>query len=133
MDIAFEAGFPDKLKEIYQPWVNFNDTPTNDVSHIVVRDKEILHKARRIAMNFHPNWDNLSQGPRNMHMRNVFQVVGAGLNCKSDILVCWAPIIGNSITGGTRTAFEIARYLKIPVYNLNDGKTRELFQQFIRT
>lgn len=133
MDMAFEAGFPDRLKEIYQPWRDFNETPTNGVSHILIRDKEILYTASRIAEKFHPYWDSLGKGDRSLHTRNVFQVVGSRLNLKSDALICWAPPIGKSIKGGTRTAFELARHLKIPTFNLYDEETRELFSEWIRT
>ena len=106
MDLAFEAGFPDELKEIYQPWKDFNDATTNGVSHIVVRDKIALMKATSVAMKFHPHWHDLKKGARNMHTRNVFQVLGSNLMKKSDILICWAPINGDSITGGTSTIGE---------------------------
>lgn len=133
MDTAFEAGFPFELKEIYQPWKDFNDVKTNGTSHIVVRDKELMRKAEIIASKIHPFWHSLKQGPRKMHTRNVFQVLGSNLNLKSDILICWAPIDGNSITGGTRTAYELAKRLNIPCFNLYDSETRELFLNWLKT
>lgn len=133
MDIAFEAGFPNELKEIYQPWKNFNDVITNGTSHIVVNDKITLMKATTIANKIHPRFYDLKQGARKMHTRNVFQVLGSNLNLKSDILICWAPIDKNSIKGGTRTAYELAKRLKIPVFNLNDTQTREMFYTWIKT
>ncbi|AIA64877.1 DprA-like DNA recombination-mediator protein [Cronobacter phage S13] len=133
MDLAFEAGFKDELKEIYQPWYNFNNIKTNGKTHIVVTDKEILSKARLIASKIHPHWDRLKPGPTKMHTRNVFQVLGSNLNLKSDILICWAPIEGQSITGGTRTAYELAKRLKVPVYNLANEETRELFISWLKT
>lgn len=133
MDLAFEAGFPTELKEIYQPWKDFNDIKTNGTSHVVVTDKRLMQIAESVASKIHPRWNILKDGPRKMHTRNIFQVLGSNLNLKSDILICWAPPDGNSIKGGTRTAFELARRLKIPVYNLHDSETREFFSKWIRT
>lgn len=133
MDLAFEAGFPDELKEIYQPWRNFNDIETNGITHVVVADKAIISKAEKIASKIHPLWDNMKQGSRKMHTRNMFQVLGSNLDLKSDILICWAPIDGKSITGGTRSAFELAKRLNIPCYNLIDQETREFFLKWIKT
>lgn len=131
MDIAFEAGFPNELKEIYQPWKDFNETPTNGISHIVVRDKEILRIAEKAARKIHPHWHDLKKGARNMHTRNVFQVLGSNLNLKSDILICWAPPINDTISGGTRTAYELAKRLNIPVFNLYDEETREYWISYL--
>lgn len=132
MDTAFEAGFPNELKEIYQPWKNFM-VKTNNISHIVVTDKRTLANARLIASKIHPFWKSLNKEHANLHTRNVFQVLGQNLNLKSDFLVCWAPPENNSVKGGTKTAYNLAKRLGIPCYNLYDSETRLMFTNWLNS
>lgn len=65
----------------------------------------------------HPAWDAVKAGGKLLHSRNPFQVLGRDLVSPSDVVLLWAPISGDSVTGGTRTAYEIAKNNAIPIYN----------------
>ena len=51
-----------------------------------------------------------------MHTRNVYQVVGATLEDKSDLVICWTK--DGKRQGGTGQALRIADYLDIPIFDL---------------
>ena len=111
-DSAFEAGAGDD-KEIYLPWDGFN----NRRDGIVMGNS---FAARKIAMQFHPYWDNLTQGGKALHTRNVPQVLGRDLKTPSEFVVCWTP--DGKASGGTGTAMEIAMSRGIEVINLKNTK-----------
>lgn len=77
-----------------------------------------------IAKKFHPAWGACSDYAKKLHGRNAFQVLGGGLECKSQFLVCWTPdgCISHKTrsieTGGTGTAISIADHYKIEIINL---------------
>lgn len=106
-DLAFEWGC-DKVggaKEIYLPWQGFNESDSD--LHDVSSD------AMYIASTIHPAWNKLSQGAQRLHGRNVYQVLGLGLNFKSEALYVWTP---NSVpVGGSRTAIILAERYGIPI------------------
>lgn len=132
-DTAFEDGATaycnethhDKYKymEIYLPWKEFNFNKSLLFN--------IPQKAFKIAEEIHPNWKACKLGARKLHARNVQQVLGRDLNTPSSFLLCWSEPQGNSISGGTRTAYELARQHNIPVYNMYD-KEREETMEWIR-
>lgn len=106
-DSAFERGAgTDKL--IYLPWVKFNghDSPYH----------EVTAQAMAIAATHHPAWSRLNEYARRLHGRNTYQVLGLGLNVKSDFLVCWTP--QGKGGGGTGQAIRLAQAYGIPVYDL---------------
>lgn len=80
--------------------------------------------AEKIAGQTHPAWRWIPQPYKELHTRNVFQVLGTKLDLPSEFLVCWTPdgIIGeqgrSKITGGTATAIAVAERFGIPVFNL---------------
>ncbi|HON82723.1 MAG TPA: hypothetical protein PLI22_01130 [Caldisericia bacterium] len=102
-DTAFESGASEK--EIF-----YADDATDE--------------AIKIASEFHPAWDRLSEYVKKLHGRNVFQVLGKDLSTPSKFLVCWTPdgAINHSErsihTGGTGTAISIASVYNVPVFNL---------------
>jgi hypothetical protein len=131
-------GFDSKhLAKIYIPWngfegaqgprydtdlsghfINFQSTPNRD-------------RAYTMAATVHPNWGNCSQGSRSLHARNVYQVYSETLDHPIKALICWAPLDGDSIKGGTRTAWELARRAGARLINLNRTDDYEWALRFL--
>ena len=88
--------------------------------------KDANKEALAIAAKYHPSWDRLSPFVKNLHGRNVFQVLGRDLKTPSRFLICWTPDGCKSHkerttkTGGTGTAISIASENNIPVFNLKN-------------
>jgi hypothetical protein len=126
-DAAFEAGcdMGKGLKEIYLPWKGFNKHNSDKYN--------ISQEAWDYASRIHPVWHKLTPAAKNLHARNVYQVMGESLSEPSLFLVCWT-IDGcehkkdrNIETGGTGTAIAIASENGIPVYNLaNPGRLEKM-------
>lgn len=112
-DTAFEKGVKE-LKEIYLPWKGFNNSDSLKYT--------ILGEALNIARQFHPNWFSLSSGAKKLHARNVYQVLGTGLDKPSHFVICWTP--DGKETGGTGQALRIARYYEVRIYNLFNEEDR---------
>lgn len=79
--------------------------------------------AEKLASEVHPVWHRCNDSARQLHARNVFQVLGPGFLGPfvdhSRFLVCWAiPDIHGVPEGGTRTAWNIAVKYNIPRFNL---------------
>ena len=80
-----------------------------------------MRAAEAIAVKIHPQGEALSEINRKFHTRNVFQVLGPGLDRESDILVCSAPNLNGDmkkVTGGTSTAWDVAMEKNIPCFNV---------------
>lgn len=108
-DKAFEAGVTEpSMKNIFYA----NDT--------------ICDAAFDLASNIHPAWDRCSPYAKRLHARNVYQVLGKTLDRPSHFLICWTK--DGKDVGGTRTAIVLAREWGVPVYNLFDGKPKELME-----
>jgi hypothetical protein len=115
-DSFFEAGVTCiNNKQIYIPWKSFGG-----LTHSIVVPGDYKTKAEQIASEIHPAWNKCSRGAKALHTRNVCQVLGADLQTPSKFLVCWAESSGDSIKGGTRTAWEIAKMHNIPCFNLKN-------------
>ena len=113
-DSFFEMGA--KKKEIYLPWKNFNNNPSPLF--------ELSDEAFEIAEQFHPAWEKLSKGARNLHARNTYQVLGKDLHTPSDFIICWS-----KGTGGTEQSLRIARHYNIPIYNLYEMSLEEVIEK----
>lgn len=112
-DSAFERGCTGGAKEIYLPWKNFNNNPS---PFFLNKKDERFVKAKAIASQLHPAWDNCSHAAQMLHTRNVFQVLGWDLNRPSDFLICWTP--QGAEFGGTATAIKLAKQHGVAVCNL---------------
>ena len=122
-DYAFELGVKEyNNKEIYLPWIRFNDNP----SSLVV---DMNGPAPYFASQIHPAWDNLTRGPKALHARNVHQVLGKYLIEPSKFLICWTE--GGKVVGGTATAINLAKCFRIPVFNLGSPKAEGLTSEEI--
>lgn len=117
-DKAFQAGSPDHMTESYVT----RKMKEYRKDAIIGEASPKWVDALRMAKDIHPNWHAMSSWGRAQHGRDVLQVLGGSLNEPSRFLVCWGiPKPGGSISGGTRTAWECARKIGIPVFNLNCG------------
>jgi hypothetical protein len=109
-DKAFEIGCDEVNgpKEIFLPWKGFNGN-SSDLF-------QIPQECFEIARDIHPNFDNLSQGAKKLHARNVLQVLGKDLKTPSKFIVCYTK--NQELKGGTRTALILAQRYNIPMLNL---------------
>lgn len=130
-DSAFEAGADDGggAKEIYLPWRGFNDNPSP--LHSVGAD------ALMMASAVHPAFARLTQGPRKLHARNCYQVLGARLNWPADLVICWTAdgceteVTRTRDTGGAGTAIVLAARRGVPVFNLANETSRDALVSFL--
>jgi hypothetical protein len=126
-DMAFEQGcdMVGGLKEIFLPWKGFN----NHYKSGIVLAPQIALEAQSIAEHFHPAWDRCSLAAKNLHSRNVAQILGADLNTPTDFVLCWTR--DGKASGGTGQAIRIAQHYDIPIYNFhNESDLADLFQPF---
>ena len=99
---------------------------------VVKPESDAYALARIIASKNHPAWNYLKEEfHKELHIRNVFQVLGEHLDTPSEYLLCWTPDGAETktkkTTGGTGTAIRIANSFGIPVFNLcNDDALERL-------
>lgn len=121
-DSAFEEGWDNKgssLKEIYIPWQGFNGRRAGS-GVIIANHLGSFTAAKQMASEIHPAWDKCSIGAQGLHARNCYQVLGRNLDKPSTMLIACAPEVGDSVKGGTRTAWEVARKHKVKCFNLRN-------------
>lgn len=148
-DAAFQVGAQTHLRadydgtfgEVYKPWKSFQTAPDsrtfdNEDGHTLWDWWDIdasklpnWKEAQEIASNIHPAWDKLKTGAKALHSRNVYQVLGKDLNTPSKFLVCYSKPSGQSVSGGTRTAYELARSYNIPCFNYATMSPLEIGEQ----
>lgn len=126
-DEAFERGCDsvNGSKEIWLPWRGFENHSEHGAYMIPAGELSLFEE---IAKKFHPVWDDLKQGARKMHTRNVGQVLGKDRATPSMFEICWTPdgctgAKGRTRnTGGTASAIVIAEANHVPIFNLaNEG------------
>lgn len=131
-DSAFEQGAQaaNGRKDIYLPWRGFN----NNSSSLFEADKD----AYALAATVHPAWDQLGAGPRALHSRNCYQVLGRTLDTPVEFTVCWTPDgcenekSRKRTTGGTGTAIVLSERNGVPVFNLRNDSSRERLNAVLR-
>ena len=100
--------------ELYLPWAEFRDKTGT------VLGSDASRRARQLASDHHPAWEQCSQRAKQLHARNAAIMLGPepGTSREDpvDVVVCWTRR-GETI-GGTGMAIRIARAKKIPVVNL---------------
>ena len=117
-DRAFEegcvaAGGP---CEIWLPWRNFNRHADTGLY-----PTEAHHE---LAARTQPAWRYLSRGARDLHARNMGQVLGMDLATPVQFVVCWtrdgceSEATRTRETGGTGGAIALASRHGIPIFNL---------------
>jgi len=120
-DMAFYEGAVERgTFTNYIPWIRFNNAPRYDPRWVVPR---FIPKLMNIAASMHPNWNACSQAVKNLHARNVCQILGENLDSPCKMVVCWTP--GGYGGGGTGQAIRIAKNYNIPVFDLYREKDRE--------
>lgn len=117
-DQAFEYGSNGKA-EIYLPWPTFNDDRVSPPSALVIEHP--TSRALELAREYHPAWHKCSSGARQMHARNMHQVMGLNLNNPVKFVLCWTP--DGLASGGTGQAIRLAESQGIEVFNLHDQAT----------
>lgn len=88
----------------------------------VLSEMDNKEEACKIAESVIPHWHNCNDYAKALHSRNAYQVLGDDLQSPSNVFICWGVIAGESIKGGTRTAFEIAKNNNIRIINLANPK-----------
>lgn len=124
-DMAFEIGAKKyvisslkQLYDIYIPWSGFNGCEKSK-NHFIATELDNYELAWEMAQEIHPAWDRCSAGAQSLHSRNCMQVLGSDLKTPSKFLICYAKTTkSGSISGGTRTAWELAKNYGIPCFNL---------------
>lgn len=111
-----------RSKEIFRPADYKGRLP---YGHKIITG-ELRERALEIVAPTHPYWDKLQPFNKELHIRNVFQVLGENLDHPSLFLLCWTEDGADGInkmtssdTGGTGTAIRIANIYDVPVLNLN--------------
>lgn len=128
-DTAFEVGCAknEGQAEIFIPWARFGTKIENANSKRYIPNEDKFQDARKLLLTEEiiPWFDNMKQGAKKLHARNVYQVLGTD-NTKSDLLVYCADDDKNGVPkGGTRTAVLLARLFDIPTYNIRDEEQRK--------
>ncbi|QHZ59856.1 DprA-like DNA recombination-mediator protein [Alteromonas phage vB_AmeM_PT11-V22] len=115
-DRAFERGvLLGKSCDIYIPWKGFAKHSDNPIISSVF---DTWEEAQSIASEIHPAWDKCSRGTKALHARNVYQVLGSDLKTPSKLIIFYAKETQSGVSGGTRTAVELARKNGIPCINM---------------
>ena len=96
--------------EIYLPWRNFNNNKSNFFY--------LSQEAYKIAEQYHPAWNKLSDAAKKLMARNTYQVLGYDLKMPSELIICWTR--DGKEQGGTSQAMRIAKAYNIPIVNLFD-------------
>ena len=125
-DIAFERGCDgaNGEKEIYLPWPGFGRR------HGL--DKGIKGWPSRAAQDFaaemHPAWDKCDRDARLFLSRNMNILRGWHFEKHCDLLITWQH--EGKTSGGTLFTVNVAKALKIPVFDLADTKSFDALENF---
>jgi hypothetical protein len=124
-DTAFEKGCDRRggKKEIFLPWKGFNNHPSPFF--------DPPEDARILASLCHPNWTACKSAARKLHARNCQEVVGLHLDDPVGFVLFWAREESGRVKGGTATAVNLARRMRIPTFNLRDESTHEQWKEVI--
>ena len=133
-DTAFYEGCKEAggMSTIFVPWSGFNNLFGENIISLSDMPSSLIYRAEWEARQVHPAFDKLTQGAKKLHTRNIFQILGPTLEKPSAFVVCYAPVQGSSVKGGTRTAVELAKVHGIPVYNVFDKKDRLRVELFVQ-
>lgn len=127
-DSAFERGVlaGEYPAEVFLPWAGFEDRPPSQGSVTYYESPQMW--AYRVAQQFHPSWESLSSGAAKLMARNSHQVFGPDeYGTPIDFAVCYTP--QGRGAGGTGQVIRICRHYEIPVLDLGNEKTWEVFAE----
>lgn len=132
-DAVFWSCFPKERRFRFGPFGRAKKPYT-----IVIDDtKEAYSKANYFASLLHPAYRFLPQWMKELHLRNVFQVLGSNLDCPTEFLLCWTPDGAENAkatskkTGGTGTAIRCADKFGVPVFNLQRSDAITRLEQYL--
>ncbi len=136
-DTAFESGcdLDSGKKEIFLHKRRVGQRTANGVDSFDSTTSPCWKEAHALAKRFHPFYKTMSQNSRDLHARNVFQVLGWEMNNPTDFVVFGAtPVEGSFglVEGGTNTAVQIAKANGIPTFNLLISEEIKDFEKFMR-
>lgn len=136
MDEAFmrgfgEAGIGSFIN--YLPYPSFREsllTPPGCVD-VSFYPEHVWKEAVLIAREIYgKGWFEITPGARDLHTRNVFQVLGDDLQTPSEFVLYWAEPKGkNAVKGGTNTAFQVAKMFG--VRSLKVGPLFHIWSSFL--
>lgn len=148
-DAAFEDSLElsNQLPEIYIPNANFPKKVggTNKPHYICPMDRygkgsESLYREAMIMIDnhqLHKAWKYCKSYAKDLHNRNIFQVLGQDLKTPSSFVVCYTPDGAkiysdtNKGTGGTGTAINTADKNSVEVFNLSNPEDYRRIKKFI--
>lgn len=125
-DSAFERGAGDAA-EIFLPVPGWRASAS--AFHKGTLGVEVWGRARAITAAHHPAFAGLSPFVQDLHTRNVFQVLGPGLDSPAEFVLCWTA--DGEASGGTGQALRIAAIHGIPVYNLQRPRERAHVERYL--
>lgn len=125
MDEAFMKGFGEAgggRFVNYLPYPSFRESLICPVgcTDISCYPPGVWKEAVMIARDVYgKGWFQITPGARDLHTRNVFQVLGDDLKTPSEFVLYWAEPKGrNAVKGGTNTAFQVAREFNVPSFKV---------------
>lgn len=134
-DAVFWTCFPRKQRFRFGP---YNPEKKPKYGTIVIRDgTESYKRAHYFAGFLHPAYRFLPQWMKELHLRNVFQVLGSNLDHPTEFLLCWTPDGAENAkatskkTGGTGTAIRCADKFGVPVFNLQRPDAIPRLEQYL--
>lgn len=118
-DSAFERG-AGAVAQIFLPAPGWRGSASP--FHPEAMEPALWARARTIAAAHHPAFASLERFVQDLHTRNVFQLLGPGLDAPSDFVLCWT--LDGEASGGTGQTTRIAKAHGVPVYNLQRVRER---------
>ena len=134
-DAAFAAGF--SPERVFCFGISSRQNPRVICPKLVL-SPDSYRKIESLARSLHPSWGRCGAHARELHTRNMAQVLGLNLDEPSRFLLCWTPDGAESAskptsraTGGTGQAIRCALLHDIPVINMqNAGWNKRLLDLF---
>lgn len=135
-DAVFWSCFPRKRRFRFGPYSPVKK-PKKPETIVISDDTEQYRKANHFASLLHPAYRFLPQWMKELHLRNVFQVLGSNLDHPTEFLLCWTPDGAENAkatskkTGGTGTAIRCADKFGVPVFNLQRPDAIARLEQYL--
>lgn len=117
-DKAFMSGA--KLLENYIPWKSARDSYTGVVPNLLHNMAYLQQVPGLNPLLYRSETTRLEKYSAlwKLHARNVSQVLGLNLDTPSKFVILYAKPNGNGVSGGTNTAYQVAKFNNIPCFNL---------------
>lgn len=124
--MAFQSQF-----EVYvysQKYIHRSRLPNKHLA--IALNSTDKREMAQIASRLHPNWDACDTYAREMHTRNVAQILGGQLDKPVNAVITWCEV-DNYLQpiGGTATAIKLALEKGIPVFNLNTSDKKAVLNE----